>query len=432
MGLSMSATKQIAENYDAKDTHATSHTILLIRSWCLLTAILGMVLCVTLSPLLNTWMFNSANHTLSIIFLAPIVGLLAIMGGELSILKGTKHLSQLAYLSIYNVIFALIISVPVFYFWREAGIIPSLLIVSLAQIIITCSYSYRLFPLKISLRPSVLQHGIGMVRIGIPFLLAGILGSGAEFAIRSFLSHTASLNEVGLYNAGYMLTFVYAGMVFSAMETDYFPRLSANNKVLENQNNTVNQQIEVTILIVSPMLVSLLIFIPLILPLLYSGKFLPVLGMIQITVLAMYMRAMMLPIAYLPLAKGDSKTYLIMETAYYAIMISLVFLLYPRYGLFGAGLALTISGVAELAMQVLFMRWKYKYAMSAGVIRYGIIQIPIGIAAYSATFIGKSWAYWTLGALLIALSSIVSLSILHSKTHLWQSIIRRFNNKVSH
>lgn len=60
------------------------------------------------------------------------------------------------------------------------------------------------------------------MRVGIAFVFAGIIGSGSEFVIRSFLNNVGNEETVGLYNACYMMVFTYAGMVFSAMETDFF------------------------------------------------------------------------------------------------------------------------------------------------------------------------------------------------------------------
>lgn len=355
--------------------------------------------------------------------------MLAINGGELAILKGTKRLRQLAKITVYDVVLALVISVPIFYLWGVGGIIPALLITTAAQTALTISFTYRMYPPRLSLARRVLIDGIGLVSVGVPFLLAGILGSGAEFLVRSFLSRTASLDVVGLYNAGYMITMVYAGMVFSAMETDYFPRLSANNALVVSQNQIVNQQIEVALLIISPMLVLFIIFLPFILPLLYSGKFIPALGMMQVAALAMYMRAIVLPIAYLPLSKGDSRVYLLMEGAYYVMMVATVSLLYTRYGLVGAGVALTVSSIMEFAMQWAFMRWKYKYSMSSDVMRCCLLQVPVGIFAYATTLVGNGWICWTLGGLLIVISCSISLYIIHSKTKLWQSLVERFRNK---
>ena len=95
-------------------------------------------------------------------------------------------------------------------------------------------------------------------------------------------------------------------MVFSAMETDYFPRLSALNHDVEAVNITVNRQIEVSVLLLSPMLAMFIISLPVLLPLLYSGRFIPVVAMAQVAVFSMYIKSVSLPVAYITLAKGDS------------------------------------------------------------------------------------------------------------------------------
>ena len=91
-----------------------------------------------------------------------------------------------------------------------------------------------------------------------------------------------------------MLTITYADMVFSAMGTDYYPRLSAVEGTGEKLNLVVNRQIEVSLLLVSPLLILFIVGVPILLPMLYSDKFLPVMGMMKITILAMYFRAVTL------------------------------------------------------------------------------------------------------------------------------------------
>lgn len=222
LGISMSAVKNIAESYESKNQSDILNTISMIRSWSIITALAGTILCIIASPLLNAFTFTWGDHTLHFVCLSPIVALLAITGGETAILKGTGHLNALAKISIINVIIALITSVPIYYIFGESGIIPSLIIISLAQMLLTIRISYKLYPLNISMKKETLQQGYYMVRLGSAFVVAGIFGSGADFVIRSFLNTTSSLDTVGLYNAGYMMTMVYAGMVFTAMETDFF------------------------------------------------------------------------------------------------------------------------------------------------------------------------------------------------------------------
>lgn len=430
LGISMSAVRTISEAYEQNDNVKLCHTIKLIRCWCLLTALFGAFICIIISPLLNDWTFTWGNHTLHFILLSPVVAITAITGGELAILKGTRQLKHLAAISLYSVATALIVSVPIFYEFGEAGIVPSLILVAFTQMLITIICSYRLFPLHFSLSKSIYSEGLGIVKLGVAFVLAGILGSGAEFLIRSFLNTSGDLSVVGLYNAGYMMTMTYAGMVFSAMETDYFPRLSGVQSNGQQLNEMVNHQIEVSLLLIAPMLIFFIVFLPILLPLLYSGKFIPVLSMMKITVIAMYFRAISLPIEYIPLSRGDSSGYLLLESVYDILIVVLVVLGYHCLGLDGTGVALALAGVLNLIADIIYTRVKYGYSVSREVKMYALIQIPLGITGYLITLIVSGVFYWLIGILLIIVSLAVTLQIFRSKTHLWESMRRKLNNRL--
>ncbi|MBQ9637114.1 MAG: oligosaccharide flippase family protein [Prevotella sp.] len=433
LGISISAVREVSEAYETNNQQRLQHAIMLIRSWSFATALLGMLLSIALSPLLNHSTFQWGDHTLHFILLSPVVALIGITAGEMAVLKGTRQLRQLAAISAYNAILALIISVPLYYFWQAAAIVPSLFLLALAQMLLVVGYSFRLYPPRISFRKQMINEGLGMVRLGVAFVFAGILGSGAELVIRAFVNYVDSPAEVGLYSAGYVMTMTYAGMVFSAMETEYFPRLSAIQGVGAELNEAVNSQIEVCLLMLSPLLVAFMTGLPLLLPLLYSGKFLPVIGMMQVMVLAMFLRAMELPISYLPLAKGDSRSYLLMEACYDVVVVILVIAGYKLWGFTGAGVGITLAALFDFLMLCLYMRWRYKYQVSATVWRYVTLQLPIVLASYLTTFISNEWAYWTVGILLTLASTALSLGILSTETQILKTIkaklIKRWRKK---
>lgn len=429
LGLPMSAVKTVSVAYDAGDERQLSHAVRLVRSWSLFTALLGMLLCVVLSPLLNRWTFSWGNHTLHFILLSPVVGLTAITGGEGAILKATRQLRHLAAISVYNVFLALLVSVPIYYVFGLRGIVPSLVLMALMQMLTTVMYSFRLFRPQFTLSRRLMGEGSDMVRLGLAFVLAGILGSGAEFVIRSYLNTTGQLTAVGLYNSGYVMTMTYAGMVFSAIEADYFPRLSGISGFGAQLNETVNHQIEVSLLLVAPMLVAFMVGLPVLLPLLYSGKFLPVLGMMKVTVLAMYLRAMTLPVEYIALSRSDSHSYLFLEAVYDVALALSVITGYHLAGLTGTGWGLLVAGVVNFVVVFAFARWKYHYVMSAEVRRYALIQIPLGVAAYGVTVATSGAVYWLLGLLLAVVSLAISLRIFHSKTGLWRAMKKHWRRK---
>ena len=53
LGISFSAVRHISENYDANHTEQAAHYVKVVRGWCLLTALLGMLVCVVIGPLLS-------------------------------------------------------------------------------------------------------------------------------------------------------------------------------------------------------------------------------------------------------------------------------------------------------------------------------------------------------------------------------------------
>ena len=212
-GISVSAIKALSEAYEKGDEEELQRLMLIVRSWGLLTALLGMFLLMVAGPLLSSQTFSWGNHTLHYIFLSPVVAMMAITGVEMAILKSTGKLRNIAVITMYTMLSSLFIAVPIYFFFGMSGIVPTIVLTTFAQMVATVSYSYRHFPLSFSFRSSVLREGLGIVWLGIAFVVAGIFGSGADFIIRSYINNVAGLDMVGFYNSGYMMTIIYGGMI---------------------------------------------------------------------------------------------------------------------------------------------------------------------------------------------------------------------------
>lgn len=431
LGISFSAVRHVSELFDTGDEERIAHFVKVVRAWSLLTALLGMLVCMVAGPLLSEYTFSWGDHTLHFVLLAPAVGLTAICGGETAILKGARQLRALAMIQIVMVFVSLIISVPIYYFFGETGIVPVMVLMALATMLLTLRYSYRLYPLRLSGSGGILGEGMGMVRLGVAFVAAGVLGSGAEMLVRSYLNVKGDLNMLGLYNAGFMLIVTYAGTVFSAMETDYFPRLSACCHDRSMMTLTVNRQIEVSFLMMAPMLVGLIVALPLLIPILFTREFVPVVAMAQVAVFSMYIKAVSLPISYLTLARGDSAAYLCLEAVYDVLLVVLMIVCYDRWSLFGTGVALTLSYLIDIVIIYGYAYLRYGYRVSAQVLQYLGIQTPLGIAAWLLTFVDQPFIYWTVGVMLSLASAAISLYILHQKTSLWTALTRKVRSPFS-
>ena len=425
-GISMSAVRHLSDHPDNDAHPQIQHFVKVVRAWSLLTALLGMLVCITIGPFLSSATFAWGDHSLHFILLSPAVAMLAVTGGETAILKGRRRLKSLALVQVGSVFAALLISVPVYYFFGEAGIVPVIVLMAFVTMLLTVRESYRLYPLQLRGAKGVLGDGMEMIRLGVAFTLAGIIGSSAEMLIRSWLNVIGDLDVLGLYNVGYMITITYAGMVFSAMETDYFPRLSGVQHDITATNECVNRQMEVSLLLLSPMLAALIVALPLLVPLLFSPQFLPVTGMAQVAALAMYMKVLTLPVAYITLARGRSLAYLFLETSYFVVFVLLMMFCYEHWGLLGTGIAITLAHLFEYLLVNGFAYKKYGYRFSATVYCYAVVQLLLGLLAYILTLVADGILYWTIGFTVVMLSLYMSLHVLRRKTHLWQALTRRF------
>jgi len=305
--------------------------------------------------------------------------------------------------------FTLVSALLLFYFVGAKAIVPYLVSVAFAQMLFTIIHSYRLYPLRLSLRRKTLREGLPMVKLGLAFVAAGICGTGADFAIRAILNQVASLEIVGLYNSGFMMTMVYAGMIFSAFDSDFYPRLSKVNRNIEESNQLVNRQIEVTSHLLSPMLIAFSIGMPILLPLLFSSKFIPVLSMIQVATLSMFLRGMKLPAAYLMLGKGDSKTYFWMELYSAVVLVVSVIGGYQLFGLIGTGVGILLTELIDLLVVYIVTRLRYGYRVSKEVVRTASQHLPLQVLCLAVTLLLTDIGYYVAGILLFSVSLGLSI-----------------------
>lgn len=428
-GLTFSAVKHVAELFESKDKTRIRAFCTTVRMWCLFVALLGTLCTLGLAPMLSKWTFGSDVHTVDFLLLSPIVGILTIVGGELAILKGLKRLKKVALISIYTSVTALIICTPIYWIWGIKGIVPALLILNFAILGINLYHSTRVIPWHWSCDFSIhFKAGIPMLLLGVGYIIAGVFGQGAEYIIRSFIfKFDGNTDGVGLYQSGYVLTVTYTSLVFAAIEADFFPRLSACGASLTHQNKIINQQIEVSLLLITPVLIPYVLTMPLVILVLFSREFLAAVPMATYATFFMFFKSLYLPVAYLPLAKGDSKMYVFTEVIYDTFIAVLVPFCYHRWGLQGAGCALALGGLEDLFVIHALYRWRYGFRLSKQVALHGILQFILFSTSVFCAVQSSLWLRWTLGSLTFALSLYLSLHILGKETEVLNKVKQRFH-----
>jgi O-antigen/teichoic acid export membrane protein len=419
-GLGFSAVRRLAPLCEQGNLRALKLQSQIIRTMIFWAALLGAIVTIVLSPALSLWLFHDTSHALSICALAPAVAFSTLTSGEVAILRGTSRLKAIASTSALVAGCTLLFALVIYSIWGISGVIPVLLLTTLATFLLHLRVSTRQFPYHISpFRFRVLRSGRPLIQLGAAYVGAGILGSGTEMLIRATVVNSENgLYAAGLYAAGLTLTVSYARMIFVAMDADYFPRLSAAAQDISRQNLTVNSQIHVLSLLMAPFLIILAISLPLVVRLLYSAEYLPVMPMVWAALPFMYFKSIYSPIAYLSLAHGDSRVYFVMELLYDVVFAAAVVVGYRYYGLLGAGIGLSLANLADLLLLSLFYRKKYQFRFT----RQGaLLFLPQGIlllGVLCCMLLESVWLRYGISGALCCLSVLFSFIQLKK---LWRS-----------
>jgi len=429
LGLSFGAVPRLSDDYEHGNAEKIRYSIQVIRLWSLITSVFGFLFCLAISPLLGNYTFTWGHFYHHYAVLGLSVAAMAITGGETAILKATRRLKLLARVQSYTALASIIISVPLYYYMAYSGILPAIILMAFFACLATIVCSFHCYPFKMDFSRTMLRDGMSMIRLGLALVLAAALGSGSELLIRSYLNVEGDLPDVGLYNAAYMIVVTYGGMVFSSLEVDYFPRLSAVSKDVAATNETVNKQIEVSLLLLAPMLVGLLIFLPVLVPLLFSSQFIPVVAMAQVAVLAMYFKVLTMPVSYITLARSRSLAFLFLESTYFLALVVSIVLGYTYWGLFGTGIAIVTAHAFEFLTTSSYAYWRLGYRCTWMIGRYATVQVVIGVTAYVVSVVTDGWLYWTTEAALTLASTAYSIHVLRQKTRLWEALRQKLGSR---
>lgn len=426
-GISFSAIRQLSLLHEKGNTCEVAHYIRLVRSWIFLAAILGWLVALLAAPFLSLYTIGDYHTTKGFLMLSPLVPMLTLYGGEVAILKGLRMLKKMAVVSALGALCTMLVSLTIYALLGKQGIIPVLLCTTATMLFLNLRLTTGLYPYRLALqRKTFLAKGLPILKLGGAFVLAGILGSGAELLVRAFLSNTTSLNVVGLYGAGFTVIVSYARLVFVAMDADYFPRLSAAGGKIRLRNDIINTQTDVLVLLMSPMLILLALMAPFLVRVLYTEAFMPVVPMILGGLAFMFFKAIYSPMAYLPLANGHSRLYLAMEFLYDLVFSASVIIGYATHGIAGAGLGLSFANAFDFVMLSLVYRVKYDYKTDFAMLRRAALQFVLLFLTVALARYAPFWLKWTGGIPLLAFSLYVSWRVFRQHTPLTTSFSRLY------
>jgi len=426
LGLGTSAVKNVAEAYGSGDKLRIALIVNVLKKCVWVTGLLGAIVTIILAPWLSEITFGHKEYTLAFQWLSITLIFNQLSSGQFAILQGLRKINYLAIANLTGAFLGLVVSVPIYYMFGIDGIVPAIIVTSFLSLLRSWYFTRKVQIVKIKVpRQTTILEGKGMMKMGFMINLGGLLAVGTGYLTRIFVSNNGGIEQVGLYNAGFMIINTYVGMIFTAMTTDYYPRLSSVAQDNIKSQCVINQQAEITILILAPILAVFLIYINWVVLILYSIKFIKINEMIHWAAIGMFFKAASYPIAFLLLAKGASNLFLFNESLVNIYILIFNILGYKYFGLTGLGVSFVLVYLIYLIQLLLLSNIKFNFTLSREFRKVFIIQLSFVIGCFIGVKLFNKTTSYIVGSILITLSVVYSLFELNKRIELLK-LIRKF------
>ncbi len=366
LGLSLGAMRSISQSHQSQNTTQIARTTTVFRKMVLLTGLFGALVCALGASLWSNITFGNSDYFYSFIIFAPVLLLMALSSAEVALLQGTGQLKKLATTSLLGSLVGLLIGIPFYYLFGTYGIAPAMLALNLSTYL-SNRYFTRSIPTnspKIPLQDA-LKIAKPILLIGLAMTLSTILATLTTYTLNLFLRYAGSLSDVGLFQAATSITTQYSSIIFTALIADYLPRLSAVADHNDSLRPLVNQQGEIILLLITPLILIILAAAPLLISLLMSSEFLPAVPTLRWMALALLLKAASFTLSYIAFAKGDRTTFLLLEGIAGSLLnLGCSTLGFILFGLEGLGIAMFVSYALYLFITLKVVHTRYEFTLS--------------------------------------------------------------------
>lgn len=358
LGMPLSAVRNISSE---EDDLCRRKIVRAFRMMIIAAAFIGVIFTIALAQPLSKSSFGDDSYTWSFVALSLAVLFTVLYNGENTILQGYRRLKSLALRSIVGSTAGLLIGVPLYYIYGIDGIVPAIIILALVSYLVSL-----LGTRKIDLKTESLSWteaftiSKGFMLLGLTMMVAVILGQTVTYGLNIIIRHFGTLADVGLFQAANSIVNQYVGMIFAAMATDYYPHLSSLVKDKDQTSILVHQQGEIVLFLVAPIAVLVIITAPLIIKILLTDEFYPVVDIIRLMGLGLIFKAACFPLGYLAIAKGDRAFYFGMDGIWTNIKWIVLFgSFYILWGFKGLGYAVLINSFIDIIVCTIMNKWRY-------------------------------------------------------------------------
>lgn len=385
LGLQSSAVRDIAQAASKGDQEDIGRIVLSLRRMCWLTGVLGALTVILFSSILSQLTFNSTEYANGISLVGLTILFVNLKGGQIALIQGMRRIGDLAKLNVIGTVSGTIIGISLYWKFGMQGIVPAIVLLSLTELFASWWFAKKVDLPKVSMSwfESFKAAG-GMVKLGLAFMWTGLISAVIAYLTRILISQEINLVAVGIFSAAFALSGMFVNFVLGAMSGDYYPSLTAINTDHKKMRELVNQQTEIGLLLALPGLCATIALAPWLIKLFYSSEFVQSADLLRWFALGCIGRVISWPLAFIILAKGYSKLYVLTETTVHIMHLFLIALFLNWFGIEGVAIAFPILYLIYTVIMLLISKHIIGFRWLPGVWVIIAWMIPFIFSTFTA------------------------------------------------
>ena len=423
--ISNSGVREIARASSANDAPAIAHWDQILRWSGLIIGTLGWLLAILLAKPVGISLLDSPGHVVAISILGAALFLNALSASRVAVLKGLRRVKYLALINVVGALLTTVIASCLYYAFGTKAITPVLVLSAGVNygLVFWFSNQIRLDPHRLYWREAV--SGIKtLMRLGVAFLITTLVITGLDMLTRVAVAQLFGIHAAGIYQAALAISGTFAVVVLAALGADFYPRLSSAIYDELLASRLVNQQLELGVLLLLPILLTALAFAPVILRILYSDEFVAGFEVLRWLLLGVFFKVLSWPVSFIPLAKRAMPWVLLSQAVLVAVQVPLLFWLGQRHGLIGVALA----NVTALFAQGVFLMWTARqlvgFAWTARVRQLIVIAVGLIAAEFVCPRLIGGDACLVVGGLIALFGALMCMRVLAQRLKWENQVVR--------
>lgn len=429
LGIPQSAVRDIAAAEGSKDDNRVDRIYSITSRIVLFTGLFGLIITVILSGFFSKRLFGDTSYTVSFIILSAVVFLQILSEGYLAILKGKQKFTDLAKCTITGAVIGLLITVPVYWWLKESGIILALILIALAQFVYVNLFvrKYRSGRIRISIR-ELFKESAPMVKMGISLMIVSFVNVGFNLIVAAIIRKGGTLSDVGVYSAGTTILTSYFGVLITAMSTDFYPRVSAIYDNNDKLKELVNKQCLLCLSLFFPIVVIFVFAAPVFINFLYTSDFVSATEFTDNAMIGTILLICSNFLGIILLAKQKAAIFLTSVFSQRVFLIIIYYVFYNKWGMLGLGYSYIVMGFSDILLMSCIMKYFFNIVLDRRVYLLVGLELVVTICCMLFKIIENSPIKYSGGLLLLFLSLFTSYYVMEKclKFEIYNYIIQHY------